>query len=325
MVRIGLPRALEYHRFGPLWEDFLQRLEVEVVPSPETTRETVEIGVRLASAKLCLPVKVYCGQVAVLSDRAEALFVPVTTAVFPQTTRCARLLGLAEMVRMLVPGVLPMAVAQIDLPRRQLEMRWPDSQARRLLRWPGRTVGAAWEAALASWEESMGAGLPLPPPSSEGRLRIGVAGHLYLLADPYVNHRLLARLGAMGAEVLTPDRIPAAALQRGWRSLARQPYWGCEGELLGVAGYSLEHGMDGLIVVTAFSCGPDAALVMTIQRACREHGMPCLILTLDEHSGTAGLTTRLEAFVDTLERRRRHAHVSRPGRGIGEHQAGPAR
>jgi predicted nucleotide-binding protein (sugar kinase/HSP70/actin superfamily) len=29
-----------------------------------------------------------------------------------------------------------------------------------------------------------------------------------------------------------------------------------------------------------------------------------LTLTLDEHSGEAGLVTRLEAFVDMLERRR---------------------
>jgi hypothetical protein len=38
-----------------------------------------------------------------------------------------------------------------------------------------------------------------------------------------------------------------------------------------------------------------------LQRECR---VPVLSLSFDEHTGRAGLLTRLEAFVDILERRR---------------------
>jgi predicted nucleotide-binding protein (sugar kinase/HSP70/actin superfamily) len=37
-------------------------------------------------------------------------------------------------------------------------------------------------------------------------------------------------------------------------------------------------------------------------QAAHQAGVPMLTVTLDEHSGEAGLVTRLEAFVDMLER-----------------------
>jgi len=42
-----------------------------------------------------------------------------------------------------------------------------------------------------------------------------------------------------------------------------------------------------------------------VQRATREAGRPFMSLILDEHTGEAGLVTRLEAFVDMLARWKR--------------------
>ena len=61
-------------------------------------------------------------------------------------------------------------------------------------------------------------------------------------------------------------------------------------------------GIDGIIHLISFGCGPDSLVGELVERrAQRGRGFPFLLLTLDEHSGEAGLTTRLEAFVDTLE------------------------
>jgi hypothetical protein len=50
-----------------------------------------------------------------------------------------------------------------------------------------------------------------------------------------------------------------------------------------------------------------------------------VVLTIDEHTGEAGLVTRLEAFVDMARRRRRRARrgLTVPGRRLqGQRDAG---
>lgn len=126
-------------------------------------------------------------------------------------------------------------------------------------------------------------------------LPIAVVGHPYNLYDPSINHQLLTRLARLGVNVLTPERLgPQPA----------DDYWAFEYELVGAARLALERGVKGLIAVVAFGCGPDAILVDELQRLSGESGVPLMTLVLDEHSGEAGLVTRLEAFVDMLHWRK---------------------
>ena len=59
-----------------------------------------------------------------------------------------------------------------------------------------------------------------------------------------------------------------------------------------------EEDADGLILLSAFPCGPDAMVNEIIAR--RVKGMPILNLVLDSQSGTAGVETRLESFIDII-------------------------
>lgn len=55
---------------------------------------------------------------------------------------------------------------------------------------------------------------------------------------------------------------------------------------------------DGLILLSAFPCGPDAMVNELITR--RVKGLPILNLVMDAQSGTAGVETRLESFIDII-------------------------
>ncbi len=50
-MRIGLPRALMYYEFYPLWRTFFEGLGLEVVPSHPTTKRILEAGIKLAVDK----------------------------------------------------------------------------------------------------------------------------------------------------------------------------------------------------------------------------------------------------------------------------------
>jgi predicted nucleotide-binding protein (sugar kinase/HSP70/actin superfamily) len=59
-----------------------------------------------------------------------------------------------------------------------------------------------------------------------------------------------------------------------------------------------------MIFLASFGCGLDSMVGDLLERfSFRSNRKPFMFLTIDEHSGEAGLITRLEAFMDLIEGR----------------------
>jgi predicted nucleotide-binding protein (sugar kinase/HSP70/actin superfamily) len=62
--------------------------------------------------------------------------------------------------------------------------------------------------------------------------------------------------------------------------------------------------VDGVVQILPFTCMPELVAQSILPDLSRRFNLPVLSLVLDEHSGAAGVTTRLEAFVDLLREKR---------------------
>ena len=58
-IKVGIPRALLYYRYGVLWKNFFENLGCNVILSPETNREIMELGVNNTIDECCLSYKIY--------------------------------------------------------------------------------------------------------------------------------------------------------------------------------------------------------------------------------------------------------------------------
>ena len=67
--------------------------------------------------------------------------------------------------------------------------------------------------------------------------------------------------------------------------------------------YSKDEKVEGIVYVTPFSCSSDS-LIKEYMDANIHDNKPILTLTVDEHSSDAGMITRIEAFLDMIERRK---------------------
>jgi predicted nucleotide-binding protein (sugar kinase/HSP70/actin superfamily) len=315
-MRIGLPRALGYYEYAPLWRTFFETLGAEVVVSEPTTRATLQIATTRATGDLCFPAKVYVGHLLGLAGQVDLLFVPSLRRPVTAATHCAKIIGLPDLARTVLPDPAKLLEVDLDLDKRRLALAQAVWVAGRPLTWNPLQMARAAEAAWETYRESQRM-VPLGGESS-GRvsqrgsehangLTLGVVGHPYLLRDEYVNQGLLRRLEGLGARMLTPEDLPAGSADRAAQERDGEAYWAYAPSLLG-AGLSLlrRPSVDGLVALIAFGCAPDSGLAPSLGDAAREAGVPMLTLTLDEHSGEAGLETRLEAFVDMLERKRLH-------------------
>lgn len=137
----------------------------------------------------------------------------------------------------------------------------------------------------------------------ENRPTIALVGHAYLINEHYANLNLLDKLRASAdlklIEEVAPDRV-----ENSLKGLRKKMFWSHAKRILGAGfSYVADDSINGVIYLSCFGCGTDSMTQDMLARKARELRKPYMAITLDEHSGEAGLVTRLEAFLDMIVRR----------------------
>jgi predicted nucleotide-binding protein (sugar kinase/HSP70/actin superfamily) len=97
-IRIGIPRALLYHKYHVFWKDFFRLLGCEVIVSPQTNKQIMAEGVNLAIDESCLSIKIYLGHIDYLKDRVDYVFIPRFVSFHRQEKLCVKFMALADVV-----------------------------------------------------------------------------------------------------------------------------------------------------------------------------------------------------------------------------------
>lgn len=209
-IRIGIPRALQFYEFYPLWHTFFTELGAELVVSPPTNREILTAGAKVVADVTCLPVKIYAGHVIWLRDSANVDFVyaPAIWSIEPNAFQCAKFKGLPDILKATIPDCPPLLDIDIDPRGRGLTEEKAFYQMGRRLTWNPLAIRRAWTYARevvqgyralmvkqqitypealvhlygSEWAAEARPGTPTLP------LTIGLAGHPYCLYDDYSNH-----------------------------------------------------------------------------------------------------------------------------------------
>ncbi|MBI3930748.1 MAG: hypothetical protein HY325_01850 [Chloroflexi bacterium] len=327
-MRIGIPRALLYYQYYPMWQTFFEELGAEVVVSPPTTQAMLAEGSARVVADTCLPVKAFLGHVLSLVEQCDRIFIPAIRSVKKNTCNCSKALGLPDMTKAVIPESPPILDIDIDINRGKRVLYQAIYKLGRHFTWNPfrvrRAATAAWQAYLNYRELMSSQGLTprqtieklSDAPETKGemsssypaptRATIALIGHPYIIYDEYISHRLVRRLETAGIKILTPKMLTIEELESAITRLAGRAYWAYEEEIVGAGGHYLQSGADGVIGIMTFGCGPDSLMMdMVARRAARPQATPFMSLTLEEHTAEAGLVTRLEAFTDMIHRKKR--------------------
>ena len=74
-IKIGIPRALLYYRYGTLWKNYFERLGCKIILSPETNHEILELGNKYTKEETCMSYKIYIGHTLYLIDKCDYILV----------------------------------------------------------------------------------------------------------------------------------------------------------------------------------------------------------------------------------------------------------
>ncbi|MBW1702921.1 MAG: CoA activase, partial [Deltaproteobacteria bacterium] len=123
-----------------------------------------------------------------------------------------------------------------------------------------------------------------------------VTGRPYNLYDERLNLRLGRNLSKIGVTALPMDFIDVSSVD-----LSDFPsmYWGLGAQILRTAKYIKDYPNYFGLHLTNFSCGVDSFIEHFYSHIMGDKAY--LILELDEHSGVAGVMTRLEAYKNVIE------------------------
>jgi predicted nucleotide-binding protein (sugar kinase/HSP70/actin superfamily) len=325
MLKVGIPQGLFYYRYYPLWKTFFEGLGAKVVTSGVTNKRILENGLKKAVDEACLPVKTYHGHVLELADKVDFLFLPRLKSVEKGAYTCPKIIGVTDMIRGSFSDLPPIIDSYINLHDRIFALYQPIVQAGKLF--TGNifkillSYRTAWKEYLR-FRDIIRTGLTpleaikvmekgssaIPQTIRErrpNRLKIALLGHSYLIDDSFITMNLVKKLREMGVEVLMTEMLSPEVIEEEANKLPQAMFWTSGKETIGAAYHFLEtRSVDGIIMVESFGCGPDSMVSELITRDAKRMGnMPCMSLIIDEHTGDAGVMTRLEAFVDMLVRR----------------------
>ena len=155
-------------------------------------------------------------------------------------------------------------------------------------------------------------------------LIVGIIGEFYVVLEPFSNFDVESELGKLGVEVrrttfasewakfslfLNPlginekDRLHKAASPYLKRDVGGEGWESVGEKVLHAKEY------DGLVHLAPFTCMPEIVAQNIMPRT--KENIPVLTILCDEQITKPGVLTRLEAFVDLLERKRRARNSNR--------------
>jgi predicted nucleotide-binding protein (sugar kinase/HSP70/actin superfamily) len=317
---VGIPRALLYYYYYPMWRVFFEELGAKVVLSSPSTKGVLSAGLKHAVDDICLPVKLAFGHVLDLSGRVDYIFLPRLISVEKREYICPKFLGLPDMVRR-IPGLPPLIDVDISLYKNKKGLYQAVKKVGALFNANSLAIWRAYRrslSALKSYFRLLELGL-IPaeamavmenrvkesPYISGDSLKVGLIGHPYNIYDGYVSMDAIKKLRRMGAAVLTAENVSEKTVNRHASMLPKKLFWTLGRRMIGAANHYMERpDISGLVYVAAFGCGPDSMTGELIEREARARRIPFLSLNIDEHTGEAGVVTRLEAFLDMVRWRR---------------------
>lgn len=149
-------------------------------------------------------------------------------------------------------------------------------------------------------------------------IKIAIIGEIYTVIEPFSNlyiedklmdygvstHRTMSPSWWLKNLVLSSVNLNQLDIKRKAKDYLPLAIGGHARECIGEAVLAHDKGFDGAIQIFPMGCMPEIVSKAILPTISRDKDFPIMTLVVDEMTGEAGYITRIEAFIDLLERRK---------------------
>ncbi len=323
---VQVPRILTAYSYFPFWQAFFDALGVEARLGAAADTASLSRGNHFAGSELCLPVKAAIGQVAGLlaGSGNPSVFIPfmLSDSRSPRlapSRYCPYVEALPSLVRSALGGN-GFDTDRILSPL--IDLRLPDEiGAENIVRALAplipvrdkdvrRALQAAREARRKHEDELAALGREaVQRVSRRGRPALVIVGRPYNIQDEKLSQDIPRFVAECGWDVIPLTCLPwdPDLLQGEFENM----FWSYGQRILSALLRVAR--TEGLYAVylSSFACGPDSFLLSYAESVME--GKPFLALEVDEHGSSGGYETRIEAFLEVVERDWAKTGGSHPG------------
>lgn len=306
-MKIGIPRALLYYKYKHLWQSFFDELDIDYIVSPETNKEILRKGIAYAIDESCLSAKIYLGHVEWLLDKCDFILVPRISDGRDGTV-CTRFQALYDVVANTFRERNP------NLLSYNIDPEVSDFEMTAFLQM-GKTLGKRKSQSLYAYfmAKQVQKKIHLRVIDDQERLlsenklktKILLIAHSYNIYDKYIGEPITNFLRELGTVPIIGDIAPKREAIAKSREISKTLPWAFNKELVGSIPIFKDR-VDGIILMSAFPCGPDSLVNEILIRRIKDK--PILNLMLDGLESNAGIETRLESFVDIIRFKKDDLH-----------------
>jgi len=334
--KIGIPYIFYFHEYLPFWTTLLWELGFDVLVSPKTNRQIVNLGLESILSETCFPVKVAYGHIKhLLNEGVDALFIPSFinlsagneslergfacpyTQTIPYSSRVAfndvniisPVVNLKRGGKFML-GELSKAFKPLGIKSSRIKNALPiaekaQNEFQRAISKKGKEI---LESFHLSYDSPIHSPLLLgEPASARGRVAQGdplthspvvvIIGRAYNSFDGGMNLEIPKKLADLNVTAIPMDFLPLN--EYSIDTEWPNMYWRAGQRILKAARVIRENPKLYPIYIGNFSCGPDSFILKYFKKELR--GKPFLHVEIDEHSADAGAITRCEAFLDGIQ------------------------
>jgi predicted CoA-substrate-specific enzyme activase len=304
---VGIPRALLIYDYAPLLIGFLNALDARVVLTSQTNNAIMEQAIELSYTDSCFPMKLLHGHAAMLKD-ADYVLYPCAIRLgrkdgdSSQKYSCPLVQASPFIIRNVLDFGERLLIPIIDF------SRGDDDVIKNLVDVAvkmGFSNKEGQEAALAGIESQrkfeadqavLGREL-LRQVRQSGQLGVVLFARSYMSQDTGANLGIAEKLAQLGVVPIPLDFLPLESVNA--KDYSDRPYWFYENKYIAGADITVSDPQLYGLWLTNFGCGPNSFIIHIVEDIMG--GKPLGQLEIDEHAAEAGIVTRLEAFVDTIQ------------------------
>lgn len=299
-MKIGIPRSLYYYHYKDLWLSFFKRLKIEVVVSEKTTKEIVKKGIEISNDEMCIPLKNYLGHIISLKDKCDYILIPRIDNYGINNQTCTNYLSTYDIVCNLF---------DLKILHYNISLTNNNTLEKEILKWSNilkRKKSEIKEAYSLALQDSIKIKrtkeLKNLQKLKSNKTKILIVSHPYNIFDSYFGDPIINALKKYNIEIIYSEYFNSSKTNVLAKDISKGLYFKYSKEQIGSI-LMCKDKIDGVIFLTAFPCALDSLVVpLTI----RKLDIPSLHLTIDEENSTTGMITRLESFIDIIERNKIH-------------------
>jgi len=296
-IKIGIPRAFHYYRYGILWKTFFENLGCKVIISPETNQEILNLGINNTIDECCLPYKIYIGHALYLKDKCDYLLIPRICDYGKKEKVCTRFNGTYDNLKLLISNKQILNY-NIEHTKHKYQLIGLIKIALKFTKNPLKIIYSYYKANKRQIKYNKNKENENKNKLLKLNKKVLIISHFYNVQDKYISNYIIKYLENSNISPIFSNYLDKKVATKFAEYFSNTLYWKYSQEMMGAL-YYYKYQVDGIIFISTYPCGIDS-LVNNLA-VYKNRQISILNLNIDENTTELSLETKLESFIDIIK------------------------